>query len=66
MHLFRSTAVPLRLVAGALLALAVTALEAWLRAPIGPLLDGCLQAAASRVAALLSHRPARTFMPEAP
>lgn len=64
MFLTPSNPLPLKLIAGALLALAVTALEAWLRVPIGPLLDGYLQDAASRAAALLRRLPVRTFIPE--
>ncbi|MDR7332126.1 hypothetical protein [Roseateles asaccharophilus] len=65
MFLNPSNTLPLKLIAGALLALAVTALEAWLRVPIGPLLDGYLQDAASRVTGLLRRLPTRTFIPEA-
>jgi hypothetical protein len=56
---------PLKLIAGALLALAVTALEAWLRVPIGLLLDGYLYDAARRITCLLRRPPTCTFIPEA-
>ncbi|RZI55629.1 MAG: hypothetical protein EOP37_27340 [Rubrivivax sp.] len=64
MFLTPSNPLPLKLIAGALLALAVTALEAWLRVPIGPLFDGYLQDATSRVTTLLRRLPVRTFIPE--
>ena len=41
-----------RVAGAALLGLAVVALEAWLRVPVRPLLDGYLQEAQGRVVAL--------------
>ena len=41
-----------RVAGAAALGLAVVALEAWLRVPVRPLLDGYLQEAQARVAAL--------------
>ena len=44
------TLIPMARVAGAaMLGLAIVALEAWLRAPVRPLLDGYLQEAQARV-----------------
>lgn len=48
MFLVRHHATPFKCAGGALMLLAVADLEAWLRIPFGPLLDGYLQAAASR------------------
>jgi len=45
-----------RVLGAAVLGLAVVALEAWLRVPVRPLLDGYLQEAQARVAAFI-----RTF-----
>ena len=42
-----------RVVGAAALGLAIVALEAWLRAPVRPLLDGYLQEAQVRVAAFV-------------
>jgi len=42
-----------RLLGAALLGLAVAALEAWLRVPVRPLLDGYLHAAQARASTLL-------------
>ena len=44
-----------RVVGAAALGLAVVALEAWLRVPLRPLLDGYLQEAQVRVAAFFRH-----------
>jgi len=44
-----------RVVGAAALGLAVVALEAWLRVPVRPLLDGYLQEAQARVAAFFRH-----------
>ena len=44
-----------RVLGAALLGLAVMALEAWLRFPVQPLLDGYLEMAQSRAAAVLRH-----------
>ena len=44
-----------RSVGAAALGLAVVALEAWLRVPVRPLLDGYLQEAQARVAAFVRH-----------
>jgi len=41
----------------ALLGLAVVALEAWLRVPVRPLLDGAVQDAQARVAAFVRQLP---------
>jgi len=44
-----------RLAGAAALGLAVVALEAWLRVPVRPPLDGYLQEAQARVVALFRH-----------
>jgi hypothetical protein len=44
-----------RLAGGVLLGLAVVALEAWLRVPVRPLLDGQLQQAQARVLAFVRN-----------
>jgi hypothetical protein len=46
-----------RLAGGVLLGLAVVALEAWLRVPVRPLLDGQLQQAQARVLAFVRNLP---------
>jgi hypothetical protein len=46
-----------RLAGGVVLGLAVVALEAWLRVPVRPLLDGYLQEAQARVGAFVRHLP---------
>jgi len=44
-----------RLAGGVLLGLAVVALEAWLRVPVRPLLDGQLQQAQARILAFVRN-----------
>jgi hypothetical protein len=49
---------PVARVAGAaLLGLAIVALEAWLRVPVRPLLDGVAQDVHARAVAILRHLP---------
>lgn len=55
---------PLSLIASALLAVAVTALETWLRIPIAILLEGYIQAVVARCSGLLRRMSIRTFIQE--